>query len=444
MIRRIGVSAIIALLSLPFAGRAGLPEYVKKPEPDFAWNLEKVDKLSNGKVYTLHLVSQNWQGIKWEHHLLVLQPKNVKPTDTMLLINTGGSPGGAMQYIALELTKRIGSPVAILFNVPNQPLYGGKKEDALIAETFVRFLDDKGKDESWPLLFPMVKSVVKAMDALQEFTKKEWNHEVKSFVISGASKRGWTSWLTGAADERVKAIAPMVIDTLNMKPQMEHQLMCYGRPSEMVKDYVERHLIPMPPTPEAKRLWSMVDPYFYREKLKMPKLILNGANDPYWTVDALNLYWNDLPGEKYVCITPNAGHDLQEMPENGKPDLIKSRSRVLNGISAFVKCQVNDIAMPKQTWEHGNTEDGKLRLSIHTNSQPKAARLWLATSDTQDFRKSRWVEKEANISAAGKLISGVVPPPEKGCLALYGEVDYEIDGITYSLSTQVRVCAEKK
>ena len=125
---------------------------------------------------------------------------------------------------------------------------------------------------------------------------------------------------------RVKAIAPMVIDTLNMKPQMEHQMMCYGKPSEMVKDYVERRLIPMPKTPEAKRLWSMVDPYFYRSKLTMPKLILNGANDPYWTVDALNLYWNDLPGEKYICITPNAGHDLQEMPENGKPDLLKLRA----------------------------------------------------------------------------------------------------------------------
>ena len=200
MVRPIGIVALFALFGSPLVARAGLPEYVAKPEPNFAWNLEKTSNLGNGTVYTIHLVSQNWQGIKWEHRLLVLRPKDVKPTDTMLLLNTGGNPGGAMQYIALELTECIGSPIAILFNIPNQPLYGGKKEDALIAETFVRFLDNKGQDESWPLLFPMVKSVVKSMDVLQAFTKKEWNHEVKNFVISGASKRGWTSWLTGAAD----------------------------------------------------------------------------------------------------------------------------------------------------------------------------------------------------------------------------------------------------
>ena len=438
-IRRATALALLAGLMACASARAGLPEYVKKPEPNFAWKIEKTNDLANGTVYTIDLVSQTWQGIKWEHKLLVLKPKDVKPASSMLLINTGGAPGGTMQAIGLQLTQRIGSPVAILFGVPNQPLFEGKKEDALIAETFCRFLDCKGEDESWPLLFPMVKSVVKAMDALQEFSKKEWDTELKDFIVSGASKRGWTSWLTGAADPRVRAIVPMVIDTLNMKPQMEHQLMCYGKPSEMVKDYVERKLIPMPPTPEAKRLWSMVDPYFYRDKLTMPKLIVNGANDPYWTVDALNIYWNDLPGEKYVTIVPNAGHDLQEMPEKGIPNILTSRQRVLNATSAFTKLQIAGKPMPKLSWEHGSAGDGKLRLVVQASPAPKAARLWVAESDSRDFRKSRWKEQPAKVSADGAQVIGVVTSPEKGYKAFYGELEFDADGLPFTLSTQVRV-----
>jgi pimeloyl-ACP methyl ester carboxylesterase len=80
----------------------------------------------------------------------------------------------------------------------------GLVEDGLIAHTFVEFA--KTGDVTWPLLVPMVKSVVAGMTAAQAAAADRWGIEVDGFVTTGASKRGWTTWLSAAIDERVKGL----------------------------------------------------------------------------------------------------------------------------------------------------------------------------------------------------------------------------------------------
>src|SRR5438067_12174502 len=117
----------------------------------------------------------------------------------------------------------------------------------------------------------MVKSVVKAMDVLQAIGKKEWREPIDKFIDAGASKRGCTTWLTAAVDPRVRAIAPVVIDTLNIREQMPRQLQAFGAYSSRLAPYSSRGLLPIPETPEAQRLVSLVDAWAYRDRLTMSK-----------------------------------------------------------------------------------------------------------------------------------------------------------------------------
>jgi PhoPQ-activated pathogenicity-related protein len=416
-----------ALAAAPASG-AELFDYVRRPEPKFEWKLQGKKETPAGTVYDLRLVSQVWHDIPWTHQLQVYQAKGVRPQRRMLLFNTGGTAGREMVAVGLELAAKSRAPVAILYNIPNQPLFGGKTEDGLIAETFVRYLETK--DGTWPLLFPMVKSVVKAMDALQAFAKEEWKEPLDGFIISGASKRGWTTWLTGAADPRVMAIAPLVIDTLNMGDQMEHQKRSFGGYSEQIADYTERHLVPVPDTAEARRLWGMVDPYFYRDRIAQPKLMILGNNDPYWTVDALNLYWDGLKGEKYVTYVPNAGHDLRQGGKNG------SLTRALTSLEAFARLEIAGKPLPKITWKHGEA-DGKYRVTATASPAPLGARLWRAESPTRDFRKAKWEQRPAEFS--GGTATASVEGPPSGYEAFYLDLDFDADGLVYHLCTQIRV-----
>jgi len=427
--------ALLVMFTYISTARGDLGGYVGRPDPAFEWSVKGKSTTPLGTVHDLHLVSQVWQGVKWEHALQIFVPPGVAPTATVFLWNQGGSPGANTAAFGLTLAARIKAPVVFLFNIPNQPLLDGLKEDALIAETFVRCLDTG--DDTWPLLFAMVKSLVRAMDAVQAFAEQEWNSRVTGFVVSGASKRGWTAWLTAASDGRVKALAPLVIDMLNLPEQLSHQLASFGAYSEMIGDYTRRGLVPLPKTDAARRLWQMADPYSYRDKLTQPKLILNGANDPYWTVDALNLYWDGLKGDKWVHYVPNAGHNLTQTMPDGKKD----RARSIDVLTAFARAQIHGKAFPNLSWTLTENE-GQVRVTAQATPAVQAARLWVSDAPTRDFRNSKW-EVHAASKSDGGTVDGQVGAPEQGYRAVFLEADFD-DGQPFRLSTQVRVIAARR
>jgi PhoPQ-activated pathogenicity-related protein len=153
----------------------------------------------------------------------------------------------------------------------------------------------------------------------------------------------------------------------------------------------------------------------------MPKLLINGTNDRYWTLNALDLYWNDLKGPKYLVELPNAGHGLET-----------NRDWAINGVGAFFRQVVSGRPLPRLTWDFAAGARGESTLTIHADPAPAAARLWTARSATRDFRESRW---ESLPLKPGTTITASVPAPGRGHLAAFGEVEYQVDGIPYHLTT---------
>ena len=130
-------------------------------------------------------------------------------------------------------------------------------EDRLIAHSFERYLATG--DPEWPLLLPMVKSVVRALDASSEAAAQQWGAPLERFTVTGGSKRGWTTWLTAAVEPRVTAIAPIVIDALNMRQHFPHQTEVWGAPSEAIRPYTDLKLTDILGSDAGESLRAIVD-----------------------------------------------------------------------------------------------------------------------------------------------------------------------------------------
>lgn len=415
--------------------QTALQGYINNDDKTFKWELKESFTVGDVKAYSLLLTSQQWHEYVWTHQLTILVPAENKFDGALLFITGGSNKKGLpnwskqddqfLQALAGVAAKNKGI-VALLRQTPNQPLFRDLTEDALISYTLHKFKEDG--DYSWPMLFPMVKSAVRAMDAVQEFSKQTLQHDVKRFVVSGASKRGWTTWLTGAADSRVVAMVPMVIDILNMPVNLEYQVKMWNDYSVQIEDYVKLGIPQNARTEQGEAITTMVDPYSYRKKLTMPKLLIMGTNDEYWTVDAIKHYIDSIPGQNYVHYVPNVGHDLGDKKE------------ALAALSAFYGATLANrpytACDPELTY-------GKKGITLKVKASPDVlvdAILWSTNSADTDFRNDKWEGKSLGTKKKSNVITSNQAFPPSGYRAFYLDLKYkDPNGGEYSKSTRMYV-----
>src|SRR5207249_10598164 len=127
----------------------------------------------------------------------------------------------------------------------------------------------------------------------------------------------------------------------------------YGFWAQAVGDYTQHKIQERSDTPEYAALLRIVDPYFYRDRLTMPKYVVNAAGDQYFPPDSSKFYFDDLPGPKYLRYVPNANHSL-------------SGTDARESILAFYQAILKGSPLPKFAWKM--EADGSIR--VETQDQP--------------------------------------------------------------------------
>ena len=407
--------------------------YLNETEDEYHYEIASNIEGDGYTVYVIRMVSQNWlsdelvDDPEWWHWLTVVVPDQVEHQTGLLWIGGGTRNDELPQNNNPMITKAAlatNSITAELHNVPNQPIsfhederLDHRYEDDLIAYGWRKFLEGGARqdDTKWLSRYPMTTAAVRAMDTITEFSKNELQLDVDEFVVSGASKRGWTAWYTAIFDDRVVAVAPAVIDLLNMTPSFQHHWQAYGEWSPAISEYVDEGIMDWQFSVEYSKLTELVDPYSYLNQLEMPKYIINAASDEFFLPDSWQFYWDDLPGEKYLRYVPNSGHSISET--DAPVSLISFYNQIIQNQS-----------IPEFSWTVSGTG---FDIQFDPDNLPDEVLLWNAHNpDGRDFRlyviDRIWLAKDVELYDDGSAFVNITTP-EEGYTAWFVEATFDID-----------------
>lgn len=449
-----------------------LDDYVGAFDPNYDFEVVRTEDGDGYTIITVDMISQQWRSPEevdrtlWQHWVQIVVPDTAVDDTALLVVNGGGNggnppppvgtPGDGDTQLLIQFALTANAVVVDLPTVPNQSLSFSdeftlefqdgefvevpvqRSEDAIIAYTFDKFIDEYPNldDNTWPLLLPMVKSAVRAMDTAQTVLSSELDYEINDFVVTGGSKRGWTTWLTAAVDERVLAIMPAVADLLNFGEQLEHHRDAYQGVTEFtvggfslaIGDYVAFDLPDRFQTEAGQALLEIVDPYQYRDRITQPKYLIHSPGDEFFVLDSSQFYYDDLLGDNYIRYVPNSSHGLNDS--------------ALEGSAQFFRAIVQELAIPELTWSF---EDNGNTIVAETSDNPVSVKLWEAhNTESRDFRfgggiGTPWFSTELVDQGGGTYIAKM-PTPETGASAFFIEMTFASGSTTpFIFTTEVSV-----
>ena len=141
------------------------------------------------------------------------------------------------------------------------------------------------------------------------------------------------------------------------------------------------------------------EPYEYRERLTMPKFIVNASGDQFFLPDSSRFYFDDLRGEKHLRYVPNADHSL-------------ARSDALESVHAFYAAIVSGTPRPAIRWTF--ERDGSIK--VVSKERPSDVKVWQAMNPkARNFRLdaigAAYTSTALTPSGPNTWVARIRPPP---------------------------------
>lgn len=389
------------------------------------------------EVNRYQMISQMWSPddlvspVKWQEDVAIAIPDNPLPQRAVIAVDIS-------EDILIRVARATHTVVISLQTIPSRNLtYGNDKtaliEDDSIARSWRLTMDDPATRQTLPLHVPMAAAISQTIRmAKKELTKENIN----KFIVTGASKRGWATWLTAISDPDVEAIVPIVADVLNTQEVMQHMYHTYGGNWPIAfGPYYQQGIDEVAMTQGFANLMKIEDPLqylgtSYQSRLAIPKYIVNASGDDFFMPDNTRFYYNKLPGEKSLRVAPNTGH---------------------NGILAFTQQSLisfinrlqNKMPLPYLTSQIEG-KDKTQQLDITFSEPPVKVVRWTAVNPVaRDFRFACGINYTATPLASPDNGNLSIPLTESspGWEATFVEATFK-DG--FVATTQVNILPDNK
>lgn len=428
-----------------------ITSYQKKIlESPILYMITDITEIPQIEVRHYELFSQNWspddmvKPVQWRHNVNIYIPDLAKKERALVVINNGINYANGMHTLSTptdfsegtlaSIARNTKTIVISVSNIPNQYLtYRNDekelKEDDSVARSWALFMQSPEQRKLLPLHIPMVASVSQALRlAKKELT--QWN--IKKFIVTGISKRGWTTWLAAIANPDVEGIIPFGIDILNTDTALKHIYHSYGGNWPITfYPYYQEAIDKKIKSPQFHQLLKIIDPLqyvnsLYKSRLAIPKYIVNASGDDFFVPDNTRFYYDNLPGRKSLRVVPNMDHyTIPQIAESA--------------IVPFLRRYQNQQELP-----YISSSAYKNILTLHLSEKPVKIIRWTAINPVaRDFRYAcgiRYIPHVIDIPS-DNLVNIILNTPAAGWEATYIEATFN-DG--YVATTQVYITPDGK